>query len=310
MRTKEEACLIFTTHDLDSEDTLETASNSSDRTSSITTDINHVVNVDTVSSKLQDTTTVPKTPSYEPTTSPSTPCKLPQQLPSTPSIPKILCTPTSTSSLIPETPSSRKRLLSPRPFWQVGAAKFTKTLRRAASFASFGERSVDGDYVEDERRVSSDPVLESPRKYNRLYHQATVTSSGLQPEMAFTSDKIALKPSPTDQSPTPKSVINLEVQPKPPCRPMKRHSKSPLSGLQEVRASIVSTSSDLSAQWYRSPRERLGLFLTVTKRGSAPWECQTDNTTPGPIEDQETVTILGSKRSWRTLWLGTMKKAS
>lgn len=102
----------------------------------------------------------------------------------------------------------------------------------------------------------------------------------------------------------------------------------------------MSNSSELSAQWYRSPRERLGLYLTVTKRGPAPWvggkgsadgrksglldsgrhaknagyhTLGQENDSKGDInESQGSIAIDGvtsttqlstPRRSWRNLWL-------
>jgi hypothetical protein len=77
----------------------------------------------------------------------------------------------------------------------------------------------------------------------------------------------------------------------------------------EVRASVLSTGSELSAQWYRSPRERLGLFLTVTKRGSAPWERKGEKLPPreNPVISSP-VRVGHGKRTWKTLWLSSSRK--
>jgi hypothetical protein len=264
---------------------------------------------------------------------PHTPIKAPPNTPTTP-IPTILYTPvhnksinsTPTSATTPlsstpsssayGTPSSRTRLL---PLWHNSAMRLGKTLRRAASFASFGERSAVGEESEGERRVSSEPAFELP-----VRRAVTFPEKDDIKELIVVGHVVE---TPIDAEPGSAPVAFQEaetendlVYPAPPSGEMDAETEAlpndssqpnlqPATPSPEIRASILSTGSELSAQWYRSPRERLGLFLTVTKRGSAPWERKGERS---PLQERPVVRsplrVNHGKRTWKTLWLSSSRK--
>lgn len=229
-----------------------------------------------------------------------TPCKPPTAALSPHCVPTILYTPTdSASGSKPDTPSSRSRLLSPRPIWKNSTIRLTNTLRRAASFASFGEKSINEDQ-DEERRVSSEPTCESPC---RVDEQDLDTSMVLSERRADPEDlQDGLPACSQAVQPTP-FLFKVIAQT---ASPQRKSPKTPTKGPHEIRASILSTGSELSAQWYRSPRERLGLFLTVTKRGAAPWERRVNEKTEQA--DNVAEVMMVGKRSWRSVLFGSLKR--
>jgi hypothetical protein len=234
-----------------------------------------------VSPSPSTTYLIPTTPCKLPSAPPSTPCEIPKivytstfHTPTTPATPATPAYSTTTSSYLSDTPSSRTRLLS-KPLWQNSAARFSRTLKRAASFASFGERgNIDSEVEIPEltRRLSEEP--------SRRENQKEETKI----QVGITVGSIIVTP---DLSPA-KSAISAPT------------------ATAELRNSVMSTGSELSAQWFRTPRERLGLYLTVTKRGFAPWERKQAIANEAP-EDTGKVNVV-EKRGWRRFWRGGLKK--
>jgi hypothetical protein len=235
----------------------------------------------TLSPSISTVYLLPITPCKSPSAPPSTPCEVPkivytptEHTPTTPATPATPAYSTAPSSYLSDTPSSRTRLLS-KPLWQNSAARLSRTLRRAASFASFGERSnIDAEVEASEltRRLSEEPSRrETEQENTKLQVGITVGSIIVTPD-----------PSPTQ------SAISAPTT------------------AAEFRTSVMSTGSELSAQWFRTPRERLGLYLTVTKRGFAPWEKK--QAIVNETEENHGTAQLVEKRGWRRFWRGGMRK--